>query len=123
MTRIISRRFAGGASLALSLIVLLTVCTPHRLQAEFLENWFQAQPSEIDPTGAWTVAATDTGSGNVLQSVVLFTKGGGWIGTIQGEGSYCPQLSTTKEEGMSRPLTEYSLAQQHWAKTSIQRGE
>jgi hypothetical protein len=63
------------------------------LQAEFLENWFQAQPPENDPSGAWTVAATDTGSGNVLQSVVVFTKGGGWIGTIQGEGACCPLLS------------------------------
>ena len=67
MTRILSRRFACGASLVLSLIVLLTVCAPHRLQAEFLENWFQAQPPENDPTGAWAHSSQDfTGRGHFI---------------------------------------------------------
>jgi hypothetical protein len=75
------------------LCFFLSVCTPHPLQAEFLENWFQTQPPENDPTGAWTVAAADTESGNVLQSDVLFTRGGGWTGSIQrGEACY-PILS------------------------------
>jgi hypothetical protein len=47
-----------------------------------------------DPTGAWLVTNTDTSNGNVLLSVELFTKDGGWIGSIQGEAACCPILSS-----------------------------
>jgi hypothetical protein len=71
-------------------ITLLTVWTPHRAQAQSLDNSFQAQPRENDPTGAWTYTVTETKTGKIIRGTALFTKDGGMIGSIQGEGACCP---------------------------------